>query len=236
MESGTRFHPAEGLKAAAPVMAGYVPAAIAFGVAARQAGLSVVETVFMSLIVYSGASQFALAGLLAAGASWAVMAVTALSLRLRHVLYGPALAGHLRGLRAWRSALVAFGLTDEVFAVASVKLSREWGVFGWLLVMEVGVYASWAAGTWIGASAGDAVLEEVPSLAPALSFALPALFVALLVSMLSAEGRGGKDVVIAVVVAGVVAATLHLAGMGSWGVLAAGIAGPVVGILVRRRG
>ncbi len=66
---------ADGLRASLPVVLGYLPAAVAFGVAAREAGLSTVEALLMSLVVYSGASQFALVGLVAAGASWFVMAV-----------------------------------------------------------------------------------------------------------------------------------------------------------------
>jgi predicted branched-subunit amino acid permease len=52
----------EGLRASVPVVVGYLPAAVAFGVAARGAGLSTAETLLMSLIVYSGTSQFALVG------------------------------------------------------------------------------------------------------------------------------------------------------------------------------
>jgi predicted branched-subunit amino acid permease len=51
----------------------------------------------MSLIVYSGASQFAIVGLVAAGVPWLVTAATALVLGARYVIYGPSLAPHLRG-------------------------------------------------------------------------------------------------------------------------------------------
>ena len=58
---------ARGLRTSVPIVVGYVPAALAFGVAARRAGLSPAEAVLMSLLVYSGAGQFALLGLLAVG-------------------------------------------------------------------------------------------------------------------------------------------------------------------------
>ena len=174
-----------GLRAAVPVVIGYLPAAAAFGVAARGAGLGTAEAVCMSLVVYSGAGQFALVGLLAAGASLPFAGITALLLSLRHVLYGPALAPRLRRLGPLRAAPLAFGLTDEVFAVASVELRGRRASFGWLAALEVGVYVTWAVGTWIGAGAGAAITGALPSLAPALGFALPALFVALLVPLLS---------------------------------------------------
>ena len=230
----------EGLRASVPVVFGYLPAAVAFGVAARGAGLSTVETVVMSLIVYSGASQFALAGLVAAGASWLVMVAISLVLGVRHVLYGPSLAPHIRRIGTGRAAVAAFGLTDEVFAVASVKLERQPSLanFGWLLGLETGAYTSWALGTWIGGVAGTAVVAALPSLASALSFALPALFVALLVSLVRAEDSGPwsvpRPVAGAVLVAAIVAAVIYSVDLESWSVPAAGVVGPAVGLLIGR--
>lgn len=80
---------AGGLRTSVPVVVGYLPAAVAFGVAAWGAGLSTVETVAMSLIVFSGASQFAIVGLVAAGTSWLVVAIIGLVLGVRHMLYAP---------------------------------------------------------------------------------------------------------------------------------------------------
>ena len=76
-------------------------------------------------------------------------------------------------------------------------------------------------------------------LAPALSFALPTLFVALLVPLVkpgspASEGASGP-VAGAVLVAGVVAAVLYLAALGSWSVPVAGVAGPAVGLLLGSR-
>lgn len=234
--AGSRRNLLNGLRAAVPLVAGYVPAAAAFGVAARQAGLDLAGTIWMSLVVYSGASQFALVGLIAAGASWAVAALAGLLLSLRHVLYGPSLARQLRRLGPWRGALVAYGLTDEIFAVASVKLPRRPNPFGWMMALQTPVFISWLTGTWIGFSAGAVLTEALPSLAPALSFALPALFVALLASLILHGDRTGKrgsgELTGAVVAAGAVAAAFHLAGLGSWGILAAGVAGPVVGYVL----
>lgn len=225
-----------GLRASAPIVLGYLPAAFAFGIAAGSAGLGAVETVLMSLIVYSGASQFALVGLLSSGASLVVAAGTALVLGSRHLLYGPALAPRLRPLGARRASLAAFGLTDEAFAVAAAKLPGGGaGGYGWLLGLELGAYASWVVGSWVGASAGGAVAGAVPSLSASLAFALPALFVALLASLLGSARDGGEGrlpVYGAILAAGFVAASLHLAGLGSWSVPAAGVAGPVAGLLL----
>jgi 4-azaleucine resistance transporter AzlC len=236
---------ADGLREAVPIVLGYLPAAVAFGVAARAAGLNAIEAVMMSLVVFSGASQFALVGLVVAGASWFVMATISLVLGARHVLYGPSLAPHLRGTTTGRAAAAAFGLTDEVFAVAFTKLSERRPVgrtlrtdFSYLLGLGMGAYVSWALGTWIGAVVGTAVVVALPSLSPALSFALPALFVALLVS-LTRSGDAvlestSHPVAVAVLTAAMVAGALYLVGLESWSVPAAGVSGPVAGLLFRR--
>lgn len=232
-EPGRSF--AAGLGASLPVVLGYVPAAVAFGIAARGAGLGTTEALLMSLIVYSGASQFAIVGLVAAGVSWLVVAATALVLGVRHVIYGPSLAPHLRGMTPARSALAAFGLTDEVFAVAASSLPERPAGIGWMLGLELGAYASWVLGTLVGAASGAALLNALPILAPALSFALPALFAALLVPMTKAPaGETRKPLVAAVLVAGAVATTLHLSGLEAWSIPAAAVAGPAVGLLLSR--
>lgn len=224
-----------GLGASVPVVIGYVPAAVAFGVAARGAGFGTAEALLMSLVVYSGASQFAIVGLVASGVPWLVTAATALVLGLRHVIYGPSLAPHLRGFTPRRSALAAFGLTDEVFAVAASSLPGKPAGLAWMLGLELGAYASWALGSLLGAAAGAALVTAAPILAPALSFALPALFVALLVPMMKAPERGKeKPIFAAVVAAAAVATTFYTAGLQSWSIPAAGVIGPVVGFLVVR--
>jgi predicted branched-subunit amino acid permease len=168
------------------------------------------------------------------------MAAISLVLGVRHMLYGPSLAPNLRRIDTSRAAAAAFGLTDEVFAVASAMLPRRpLGTnLGRLVGLGTSAYASWALGTWIGAVAGSAVVGALPSLAPALSFALPALFVALLVSLVRSTGpaTGGapSSVMGAILVAAAVAATLYLAGLESWSVPAAGVTGPAVGLLIQR--
>ena len=81
------------------------------------------------------------------------------------------------------------------------------------------------------------MLDALPSLAPALSFALPALFVALLVTLVRSAGpaTGGErsPVAGAILVAAAVAATLYVAGLESWSVPAAGVAGSTGGLLIR---
>ena len=110
-----------GLAQAAPVVLGYVPIGFAYGVLARESGLSMRETVLMSLIVYAGASQFIAAGLFAAGAPPLSIVVTTFVVNIRHALLSASLAPYLRHWRPPALAAFAYHLTDETFAVHAVR-------------------------------------------------------------------------------------------------------------------
>lgn len=222
----------EGLRAGLPIAAGYLPSAIAFGIVATEAGLNSLWATGVSAVIFAGASQFALAGLLAAGASVPVTAAALLFINLRHALYGPSLAPRLRGLGRKRAATISFGLTDEVFALASRgPTDGQRFSFLWIAGLELTAYASWVGGTWIGAYGGSAVAQTAPSLSAALGFALPALFIALLISLLKGAGRGA---LVAAAVAAAVATGFHLAEMSNTGILAAAVLGPATALAAGR--
>jgi 4-azaleucine resistance transporter AzlC len=215
-----------GLAASLPIALGYVPIAFSFGVAATRAGFTGVEAFALSLIIYAGASQFLALALLTSGVPVLVAAFTLIAMNLRHVLYGPALmraAGRDASTKqAW---LWAFGLTDEVFGQALGALARgqrfsERYMFG----LGAGAYASWLAGTVIGAAAGGGALDGWPAVSAGLGFMLPALFLALLLSILSRR----QMPVIAVAGAVTVAGTLALSA--SAGILIGMLAGALTGL------
>ena len=216
-----------GLFAALPIILGYFPIAFAFGVAATGQGLSGLETFALSLFIYAGAAQFLAIALISGGAPLLVGALTLIAMNIRHVLYGPALmkrAGVQAGRRfgwAW-----AFGLTDEVFGAALGALARG-RVFseGFMLGLSLGAYLSWLSGTALGAYAGGGALAGYPVIEAALGFMLPALFLALLLSILT---RAQLPVI---VVAGIVATALTLLWSGTAGILGGMIAGAFVGVL-----
>jgi 4-azaleucine resistance transporter AzlC len=175
-----------GLAASLPIVLGYLPIAFSFGVAATRAGLSAAEAVFLSLVIYAGASQFLALALVTSGAPLLVSVFTLAAMNLRHVLYGPALiraAGP--GASTRRAWAWAFGLTDEVFGQARGALARGQRFSeGYMSGLGLGAYAAWVAGTGAGALAGGAALDGWPALAAGLDFMLPALFLALLLSIL----------------------------------------------------
>lgn len=218
----------DGLRASLPIVIGYFPIAFSFGVAATALGFTTLEAVLLSVIIYSGASQFMALTLLSGGASAVVSIITLLAMNLRHLLYAPAVlerAGErARTRHAWAWA---FGLTDEVFATTIGYLSRR--DFGWserwMLGLGIGGYLSWTSGTLVGALAGGGALAAYPTLDAALRFMLPALFLALLLGILNR-----RQIPVVGVAAGVCAVVTLLADATS-GILAGMVAGALTGVV-----
>lgn len=216
-----------GLRASLPIAVGYLPVAVTFGFAGRSADLSVFETVFASATVFAGASQFALVGLAGEGSSLLVALAAALALNVRHLLYGPVLAPLLRGCARGWLAVLAFGLTDEVFGTAAARLATvpEGSRHRWLLGLVSGAYGAWVSGTWLGAAGGSLLMALLPRLGPVLAFALPVLFLVLLLPLLR-----GSAAVSAAGTAVVVTLPLHLAGRTGVGLLVGSIMGVLAGM------
>lgn len=168
-----------GLREAIPLLGGYVPVAISFGLIAIQAGFSTWEAVIISTLVYAGASQFLFVGMVAAGAPLWLVVVMTLLINARHVVYAPNLAPWLTTSRWW--PWLMHGLTDQVFALAHSRLPQLPASqrLGWFTGAALLAWASWIGGTALGAVAGDELTTRWPLLGEVMPFALPALFLVL---------------------------------------------------------
>lgn len=128
---------------------------VGFGAVSVASGLSIAQTCALSLLVFTGASQFALVGVVAAGGAPLSGAATALMLGTRNTLYGLRLAP----LLAWhgvRRLLAAQVVIDESTAMSITRESRPAARLGFL-VTGLSVFVLWNLATLLGAIAGDAL-------------------------------------------------------------------------------
>jgi branched chain amino acid efflux pump len=166
-----------------------VPIAVfgmSFGVLATTGGLSAAQACAMSLLVFTGASQFAVVGVLAAGGSLGSAFGSAWLLAARNAAYGLALAPTFAGRRLGRRLLAAQWVIDESTAMATAQPPgrRREAAFQ---ATGLAVFVCWNLGTLVGALAGDAIGD--PSKL-GLDAAFPAGFVALVAPHLrTARGR-----------------------------------------------
>lgn len=157
-----------------PVAMGYVPLGMVFGFLFVQAGGAGYLALAASLLVYAGASQFAMIPMLAAGLPVASLALAALVINLRHAFYGLSLLNDQPSNRLARLYLI-FALTDETYSVVTTLSPRpKPEQMAWLAGIN---QCWWVLGTLLGAWLG----AELPVSLTGLDFALAALFAVLAV-------------------------------------------------------
>lgn len=165
-----------GIRDAFPVAVGYIPAAIAYGLLAKTADFPFAAALGLSLFVYAGASQFAAVTMLSAGNSILSTILLTFVLNLRHFLMTTTVSARLDEPNRGRRALVAFGITDETFSVASFTGDRL--ATHYLLALNTTAYLAWVGGSAVGFLVGE-VLPE--SLQASMGIALYAMFIGLLI-------------------------------------------------------
>ncbi|MFB6349120.1 AzlC family ABC transporter permease [Moraxella sp. ZJ142] len=209
-----------GCQSALPIALGYVPVAIAFGMAAAAADLPIWIIIAMSVFIYAGASQFLLFASIMSGAS--VLAIVGLCALLdsRHLLYAPLMKRHLKSSQGmiWVAPLI----TDEVFATAMAKLDGIERQKPWLVGLAVVSWVSWWGGTILGIFGGK-LLANYPIMSATMNFAFVALFVSLSTHAFLQEPRFRP----ALIVAAIIAVLCTHFGHGEVALLVAGFAGVI---------
>ncbi len=215
---------------ALPVVFGYLPIGFAFGILAQKAGLSTFNTLAMSVLVYAGSAQLISVSLFASGISpWSIL-ITTFIVNLRHMLMSAALSPYLR---EWRKALIpffAFELTDETFGLHSVRFPKTGAIPGETLAINLISQGAWVFGTWLGITAGNLIQDVRPF---GLDYALPAMFVALLVFQLKDRGNAAVLYTAIAVFAGLLSTLLLLAGVDQWNVIIATVITATLGVMVK---
>ena len=166
--------------------------ALSFGAISTTAGLNLLQTVALSVLMFTGASQFAMVGVIGAGGSVWAGAATAALLGSRNALYGVRLSS-LLGLTGMKRAAAAHFVIDETTAMAIARDNVSESRFAFWAT-GIALFVLWNLGTLIGALATHALPNP-----KVLGFdaAPPAAFLALVAPRL----RGREAVVIAILAA-----------------------------------
>jgi 4-azaleucine resistance transporter AzlC len=198
---------------------------LGFGAVSVASGLSIAQTCVLSLLMFTGASQFALVGVVAAGGTPLSGAATALLLGTRNTLYGLRMAPLLRW-RGWRRAAAAHVLIDESTAMGVSRGTTEGTRLGFLAT-GISVFVLWNLATAAGALAGGAVGDP-------RTFGLDAAVGAAFLALLWPRLRDRRNVLVAVLAAAVALSLVPITAAGV-PVLAAGGVALLVGVLGKRQ-
>jgi 4-azaleucine resistance transporter AzlC len=209
------------LSAAMPVVLGYLPIGFAYGVLAINAGLSIFQTVLMSIIVYAGSAQLIAVSLFAQAIHPLSIIATTFIVNLRHMLMSAALAPHMRHWKSYQVSLFSFELTDESFGVHSLRFDRGENQPKSTILINLICQFAWVLGSLLGAVAGNLIRDVRPF---ALDYALPAMFIALLILQI----KNHKHLIIALISAGL-SLILWQLGATQWHVIIATIIAATLG-------
>lgn len=163
-----------GVRRGLPIFLGYFPVAVSFGLLARTSGLGFPAALGFSGIVFAGASQFMAVLLLSGGTAIPAIIGATFLVNLRHLLMSASVAARLS--ERVLTPILAFGVTDETFAMAATMEEARHPRF--MIGLELAAYSGWVSGTVLGHLFGGFL---PPILQTSFGFGLYALFVILLV-------------------------------------------------------
>ncbi|MDK2834445.1 MAG: hypothetical protein PWR29_507 [Methanolobus sp.] len=162
-------------KTTLPVLFGYIPLGMAFGLLLAGAGYHWIYALVMSIFIYTGAGQFIAVALLAAGAQLMEFVTITLLINLRHSFYGLSLLDKFSGVGKVKPYLM-FALTDETYALLTTTTVPEGAskarFYFYISVLD---HLYWIAGSVLGAVLGSMLRLNLEG----LTFVLAALFVVL---------------------------------------------------------
>lgn len=197
---------------------------IAFGIAARGAGLEGWLAALMSMAVFAGAAQFAVLDLWASPVPWLPLLVATFAINARHILLGASLRTLCRGLSPWKVYGAMTLLSDLNWAALIAAERRGERDLGYLVGGGLLMWATWVVATIIGAVAGGLTLDDVKTYA--LDLVLVAFFATTLVGL-----RRGRVDDLPWLVAGVAAMGAVWFLPPNWHVMVGGLAGGLAGLI-----
>lgn len=173
-----------GFKDGLPIVIGYFPIAMAFGILAKAGDLSYIETLSFSLFVFAGASQFIAVNMIVLGAGAGEIILATLLLNFRHFLMSASLAAKLGETKKLLRPIMGFGVTDETFSVASFAEGEISEAY--VIALNFISYSSWVAGTAAGFMIGGFLPSVIQR---SMDIGLYAMFVAILVPELKKSSK-----------------------------------------------
>lgn len=165
------------------MLVGIVPFGLVVGVAAVDAGLTPLQTVATSVVIFAGASQLAAVDLLGRDAAPAVVVLTAAVINVRMVMYSASVAPRLRAFPRRLRPLCSYLLTDMAYA-ATMAEDESAATVWYYLGLAGSIWAVWQVATVAGVALGRGIPPEWE-----LTFAVPLVFVGLLVPAVTDRPR-----------------------------------------------
>lgn len=217
----------KGLSVGFPLVLGYFPIAITYGVLAKQSGLTLSELGLMSVLVYAGASQFMGVNMIAVGAGFSEIVIATFVLNFRHFVMSLSFMNRIKNIDIKVRSPLSLGLTDETFAVASLhpeEAKKEKGALFYITLLLV-PYLTWILGSFVGGILGEVIPE---TLSQSMGIALYAMFIGLLVPSVKKELKFGLIAIIAMLINAIMSQFLSE----GWAIVSGTLLGGLCGVFL----
>lgn len=200
-----------GLKLGIPIALGYFAVSMAYGLSAVVLGFSPLQAALISLTNLTSAGQFAGTQIIAGHGALGELVLTTVIINARYFLMALSLSQKLGPASLGQRLLIAFGITDEIFAAAIGEKGRL--RFSFMMGLILLPVAGWTGGTLLGAAASSLLPADV---AGACGVAMYGMFVAILVP----KARQDHSVALCILLAALCSLLLYGLGLSSgWSVI-----------------
>ena len=215
----------EGGISAMPMVIGFFPISLAFGLLAKNTGVSFRDTTLFSVMVFAGASQFMALDLILAGVSFGSIILATFLLNLRHLVMSASLSLKLKGIKKSYFPIIAFGITDESFSVLSFRKKKL--TLPYVLVLNFLSYGSWVLGTVTGYLIGGILPQSLQS---SMGIGLYAMFIGLLMP----EVKRSKNILFLGLISAVIYAIIYYTKFldSGWDIIVGIILASTIGVLI----
>ena len=218
-----------GIKRGFPICLGYIPVSFTFGLIAVKMGFSPLQATLISLTNMASAGQFAGIRLIEGGAAYIELIITTFVINLRYFLMSLSLSQKVDPeMPFYKRAVMAYCITDEVFALAAMEPDEvSFPFFGGLMLTPI---LGWTSGTLLGAIASNLLS---PMMQGCMGIALYCMFIAIIIP----PARKSRKVALAVVIAAALSCifkyvpvinALSKVGGGGWAIITAAILGAAI--------
>lgn len=224
----------DGIKACIPTLLGYIGIGIAAGVVGKSANLSILEVTLLAMIVYAGAAQFIIAGLMMVATPISAIIFTVFLVNSRHFLMSMATAPAFRRFSLLNNIGIGSLLTDESFAVAMSAIANKVPVTPlWMHGLNCSAYITWILACLVGALIGEWLPNPTQF---GLDYALVAMFIGLLYLQLNSDKtKSIKNRLLAMLTVVVVLVFLMRFLSAEMAILLSTFAGCFMGIIMERK-
>ncbi|MDD6800032.1 MAG: AzlC family ABC transporter permease [Firmicutes bacterium] len=218
-----------GLRDALPVCFGYLSVSFAFGMISVAGGLNPFIPILISATSFTGTGQFIGVDMMLSAASFLQFVVTLLIINARYILMSLSLGQRLpENITLSQRFLIAFGNTDEIFAIA---MSRRTPIsFKYFMGMVLCAWCGWTGGTALGGLLGSVIPQAILS---AMGIALYAMFLAIIIPPAKKE----RSVLFVIASGAILSCLMHFVPLLSslddgWIIIISGIAASAAGALL----